>query len=144
MAEEQEPFKINSITRDFVRKVNLLIDRGTKPSEIIDKLNWNKTSYSLVNSEKRDVPVDVWENLHYVFKFENDLIESKNSLNNIVGNLTERIINLEGQAEVYKNILAAILTGKEIELSNDPIAMSIKIEHLNSLIDDTISRKLKK
>jgi hypothetical protein len=75
MGEKEEEIKINDITRDFIQRLSELSQKGISTSEIIKKLEWNKTSFSLVRAKKRDVPVETWQKLYAVFKLENKFLK---------------------------------------------------------------------
>lgn len=53
--------------------VESLTGKGLQPDDIISKIDWNKSPYSLVVNGKRNVPIEKWEMLIKVFNIENPL-----------------------------------------------------------------------
>jgi len=68
--EPRQPVKINNATKEFNTKVQALINEGIDPDDIIDKLKWDKTPFSLVRSARRNVPAEKMELFLSVFKNE--------------------------------------------------------------------------
>lgn len=79
MEQSTTEFKPNSITNEFIGAVdNLLKNNRLDDKDIIDKLQWNKSTFSLVKNGKRNIPIEKWELFKEVFKYENNLKTENN------------------------------------------------------------------
>lgn len=119
MSDKGGDEKINSLTIQFVNKVESLISKGIEPSEIIKKLDWNKSTFSLVRNKKRNVPIEKFDLLHEVYKFENNMDIGISDLMPII----KQLIN---QNDLLANSTAeAIATNKSLAYTNKRFADKI-------------------
>ena len=90
-------FQTNYLTKWFIDCVQTLINGGTEVSEIIEKLSWNKSTFSLVRNGKRDIPIKKLELFIEVFGFEKpfeekkdsqDIVNENGAVHNSVNNMT--------------------------------------------------------
>lgn len=129
---------VNSITQDFNMKVQALINDGSEPEEIINKLNWNPTPFSLVRNSKRNVPPEKYDLFKKVFNIEKEAPKQEAPQTTLeqkyVARLEEDILHLKQHNDVLREkvdaSLATVIDNQTVMLSLMESAIVALSEHL--------------
>lgn len=81
MADTASKFKQNSVTLEFVSKAKELIDSGKcAQKDLIEKLEWNKSSMSSVMNGYRNIPIEKWDTFKEVYKDANSVTDNQEDI----------------------------------------------------------------